>query len=205
MKDDKTPRKTNTKQKGFITEDGVLQREENGEMLKKMQEKAKEMSEKQKEHATDIENNREGKTLDYLNAIYQNARVGMQSIKDILPSIEEEELIDEVNRQYVDYGSICLRCEHFASRTGLNIKDNNFMEKAKMWTSIKMATLMDKTTRHIAEMLILGTVMGLTTCYKDMFDYKNVNYELNDIIADLEIVQEKNYTRLKEFLRAYQG
>ena len=47
MKDDKTPRKTNTKKKGFITDDSILQREENSEMLKQMQEKAKEMSEKQ--------------------------------------------------------------------------------------------------------------------------------------------------------------
>lgn len=201
MSGDRTPRKTNTKKKGVIADDSILKREENSRMLDEMMEKAIKDSEKQKSKAQPIEKSREDKTLDYLNAIYQNARVGMQSIKDIIDKIEDEALKDEVQREYVDYGSIALRCEHFASRQGLNIKDNNLFEKLRMWGSIKMSTMTNNTTRHLAELLIIGTVMGLNSCYKDATTYKNLNYELNDILQDLESVQEKNYTRLKEILK----
>ena len=203
MSGDRTTRTTNTKKKGCVSNDSILKREENADMLDKMMEKAIKDSEKQKDKAQLIEKSREDKTLDYLNAIYQNARVGMQSIKDIITKIDNESLIEECNREYVDYGSIALRCEHFASRQGLNIKDNNMFEKVRMWGSIKMSTMINNTTRHIAELLIIGTVMGLNSCYKDAQTYKNLNYELNDILADLEIVQEKNYTKLKEFLKTH--
>ena len=203
MSGDRIKRTTNTKKKGCVSEDSILKREENADMLDKMMEKAIKDSEKQKDKAQPIEKSREDRTLDYLNAIYQNARVGMQSIKDIITKIDNESLIEECNREYVDYGSIALRCEHFASRQGLNIKDNNMFEKVRMWGSIKMSTMINNTTRHIAELLIIGTVMGLNSCYKDAQTYKNLNYELNDILADLEIVQEKNYTKLKEFLKTH--
>ena len=201
MSGDRTTRTTNTKKKGNIAEDSILKREENSKMLDEMLKKAVKDSEKQKKKAQPIEKSREDRTLDYLNAIYQNARVGMQSIKDIITKIDNQSLIDECNREYVDYGSIALRCEHFASRQGLNIKDNNMFEKLRMWGSIKMSTMMNNTTRHIAELLIIGTVMGLNTCYKDAVTYKNLNYELNDILQDLEVQQEKNYGKLKEFLK----
>ena len=203
MGGDRTQRCTNTKKKGNIEADSILKREENAQMLDEMMEKAIKDSEKQKKVAEPVKKSLEDRTLDYLNAIYQNARVGMQSIKDIITKIDNESLIEECNREYVEYGSIALRCEHFASRQGLNIKDNNMFEKIRMWGSIKMSTMMNNTTRHIAELLIIGTVMGLNSCYKDAQTYKNINYELNDILEDLEVVQEKNYSKLKEFLKTH--
>ena len=36
------------------------------------------------------------------------------------------------------------------------------MKKAMMWGSIKMSTLTDNSRSHIAEMMVQGTVMGIT-------------------------------------------
>ena len=141
----------------------------------------------------------------YANAIYQNAMVGKQSISDILPKIENEELRNELDSEYSEFESVCLCVEKFADENKIEVEDNNILEKSRMWLSVNMGTLFDKTTRHITQLMLVGTVMGLTTCYKDKYDYKNVNSDLDKCINKLEDILNKNYDNLKKFLKCYDG
>ena len=74
------------------------------------------------------------------------------------------------------------------------------MEKAKLWTSINMSTLTDKSNRKIAELMLLGTFMGIITCIKDEFDHKNISPELDEIVNKLKEVERNNITKLIPFL-----
>ena len=140
-------------------------------------------------------------SISYATAIYQNANVGMQSINDILPKVESEDLARELRKEYAEYESISQSLRKFAKENNFELKENNFFEKAKMWVSVNMSTLSDNSTRHIAELLLVGSVMGLTTCYKDRYDHKNVNSELDKILDELETIQETNFNRIKVFLK----
>ena len=42
------------------------------------------------------------------------------------------------------------------------MKEPGAMKKMMMWGSIKMSTLTDNSRSHIAEMMVQGTVMGIT-------------------------------------------
>ncbi len=137
----------------------------------------------------------------YLNAIYQNAKVGMQSIEDILPKIESESLKDEIARQQDGFYVIVRECEIFAKSEKIeNIKDNNWIEKAKMWASVNISTLQDKSNRKIAEMMLFGTFMGIITCIKDLHDHKNISKELDGILERLKEFEKNNITQLLPFL-----
>jgi hypothetical protein len=139
----------------------------------------------------------------YLNAIYQNTRTALQSIEDILPKTDNEALKNELAREQDAYYVLAKECELFAKSEGIeNIKDNNFIEKAKLWTSINMSTLMNSTTRHIAELMLLGTFMGYITCIKDKFDHQNLSEELDEIIEKLKNLEKENLKRLIDFLNA---
>ena len=50
----------------------------------------------------------------YLNAIYQNTKTAIQSIEDILPKCEDEELKSELAREEDGYNVISKECEAFA-------------------------------------------------------------------------------------------
>ncbi len=143
------------------------------------------------------------KITEYANAIYQNAMVGKQSCSDLLNKIENEELKQEVDSEYYKFDEICDALELFAKSNKIDIKDNNFFEKARMWMSINMGTMFNNTTRHIVQLLMVGSVMGLSTIYKDKFDHQNVNADLDRIIEDLEHTLENNYNTLKDFLKKY--
>ena len=63
-----------------------------------------------------------------------------------------------------------------------------------------MSTLTDKSNRKIAELMLLGTFMGIITCIKDEFDHKNISSELDEIVNKLKEVERNNITKLIPFL-----
>ena len=137
----------------------------------------------------------------YLNAIYQNTKTAMQSIEDIILKVKDEELISELSREEEVYSTLAQECENFAKKNKIEkIKDNNWFEKAKLWTSINISTLLDKSTRNIAEMMLFGTFMGIVTCIKDKSDHKNVSKALDGIIEKLYNFERENIDKLLPFL-----
>ena len=143
----------------------------------------------------------ENKLKQYANAIYQNAMVGVQSIRDIEDAVADEKLKEELNREREGFIDVAYNVKKFAQQNEFKVEENNFFEKSRLWVSIKMSTMFNNDTRHIAEMMLLGTVMGLTTCYKDKYDHKGVSEELDKILLSLEELEDENYLRLKTFLK----
>ena len=138
---------------------------------------------------------------EYINAIYQNIRTAVQSIEDILPKVKDSNLKKELANEEDKYIALEKECELFAKAEKIEgIKDNNWLEKAKLWSSINMSTMTDKTTRHIAELMLLGTFMGFVTCIKDQADHKNVSKELDEILLNLKELERKNIDALIPFL-----
>lgn len=141
------------------------------------------------------------KLTKYLNAIYQNIRTAIQSIEDIIAKVESKDLVVELSTEQDEYSCLAKECENFAKAEKIEgLKDNNWIEKAKLWTSINMGTMMDKSTRNIAEMMLIGTFMGIITCTKDKNDHQNVSNELDEIMDKLCTFERNNIDKLMPFL-----
>lgn len=138
----------------------------------------------------------------YLNAIYQNTRTAIQSIEDIIDKTDDEKLKTELSNEQDEYNCLAKECENFAKGEKIEgLKDNNWVEKARLWTSINVSTMTDKSARNIAEMVLIGTFMGIITCIKDKDDHKNISSELDEIIDKLYEFERKNIDRLLPFLK----
>ena len=59
---------------------------------------------------------------------------------------------------------------------------------------------MDKSPRHIVEMMINGTVMGIVDTIKAEKDLKTKNEDLNLMVAEFKKIQEDFYEKLKKQL-----
>lgn len=137
----------------------------------------------------------------YLNAIYQNTKTAIQSIGDIILKVQDNDLISELSKEQDEYSCLAKECENFAKAERIeDLKDNNWIEKARLWTSVNMGTMMDKSTRNIAEMMLLGTFMGILTCIKDKADHKDISKELDEIMDKLYHFERENIDRLIPFL-----
>ena len=141
------------------------------------------------------------KSEEILAEIYRNAQLALQSIVDILPEVEADDLKEEIMREHEVYEDISARASMLARDRGIELKEPNVMKKAMMWGSIKMSTLTDNTRAHIAEMMIQGTVMGITslkTSQSQMAD--GADDAVVSLLKEFIKIEEEFEEKLKAYL-----
>ena len=142
----------------------------------------------------------EQKEITLANRVYQDATVGMLAIDKILKKIENETLRKLFEKQYDMYEKFANKCDMFAINNDFEIKENSFFKKTKQTAMLYMMLWMDKSPRHIVEMMINGTVMGIVDTIKAEKDLKTKNEELNLMVAEFKKMQEDFYEKLKKQL-----
>ena len=138
-------------------------------------------------------------TEEALAEIYRNAQLALQSISNILPAVEDETLKEELSRQHEAYEHFSARASMIARDAGLELKEPNPMKKMMMWGSIKMSTMTDNSRSHIAEMMVQGTVMGITALKATAGD---ISAEGNEKVIEL---LEEMIKKEEEFEKIWKG
>ena len=110
-----------------------------------------------------MENEKSKKTEEALAEIYRNAQLALQSISNILPQVEDWEVKAELQSQHEEYEKFSAKAAVLAKDRDIELKEPNPFKKMMMWGSIKMNTLTDNSRAHIADMMVQGTVMGVTS------------------------------------------
>ena len=87
-----------------------------------------------------------------------------------------------------------------AASYDVEIKDNSFFKKMKQVTMLYFMLWADKSNRHMIEMMINGTVMGIVDTIKAEKDLKTENEELNAMVVEFKKMQEDFYEKLKKQL-----
>ena len=141
------------------------------------------------------------KSEEALAEIYRNTNLAMQSIEDILPEVEHEGMTKELHAQHEGYSQIGSKAAKIAKDKGIELKEPGVFKKAMMWSSIKMSAMMDGSKNHIAEMMIRGTVMGITALRTTQTDLPiEPDPEVEKLLSELIDLEENYEKRLKKFL-----
>ena len=132
--------------------------------------------------------------------VYKNAHIALQSISDLIPSVEDDGLRSELKEQYEGYEKLIGEISTFMAENGVEPKDVNPFKKAMLWSSIKMKTLFDNSKNQASEMMINGTVMGIN----ELTAMKNEGEQLEEgvlnYVEKLLSLEEDYEQRLKRFL-----
>lgn len=150
-------------------------------------------------HLTDTNNggNMEKTELQLLNRIFQDAQIGMLAIDKILKKLENEKLKNLFKKQFDAYQKFGEKCNLLAVSEDEEIKENSAFKKFKQATMIYFSLWTDKTPRHIVEMMISGTVMGIIDAIKAEKDLKTKNEQVNSLVVEFKQMQEDFYEKLK--------
>ena len=140
------------------------------------------------------------KDEEVLAEIYRNCQLALQSISNILPEAEDEEIRKEMQSEHEGYEKISGKASVIAKNRGIELKEPNPMKKMMMWGSIKMNTLTDGSRAHIAEMMIQGTVMGITSLKTTESKAECTDEEICELLREFIALEEKYEKRLKSFL-----
>ncbi|MGN0819770.1 MAG: hypothetical protein ACI4M6_05175 [Christensenellaceae bacterium] len=136
-----------------------------------------------------------------INNVYKNAHIALQSISNVLDACSDEEMKAELLDEYDGYEKMIGEISKFMSENKIEPKDNNFMKKAMLFTSIKMNTLCDDSKSHIADMMLKGTVMGISELKQILSrSDEDVDERILDYAQRLCDLEEGYEQRLKQLL-----
>lgn len=135
-----------------------------------------------------------------LNFIYQNSQMGVDTINQLIGIVEDDDFKNHIKAQYKEYKEIHQAAKKLLNENGYDEKGISALEKIRTYLMINMQTLTDKSASHIAEMLIIGSNMGIINAVKNLKKYKNAEQSIINLMERLLKYEENNVQQLKKFL-----
>ena len=138
--------------------------------------------------------------VEFLNRIYQNAKMGGNAIKLVSEKVDEAGLLGDLRTQHEQYSSIASKATDELTKHQSLPKDKNPMSQVGLWSGVQMNTMVDKSPDHIAEMMIQGSMMGVIDMSRNLKRYSDVSQPVKDLGTSLIQIEENNIQRMKQYL-----
>lgn len=136
-----------------------------------------------------------------LNFIYQNSQMGVETLHQLLPMTDNEDLKKQLHAQLKEYAGIHEEAKELLNKNGCQEKEIGQIQKIMTYLAIDMKTMTDKSASHMAEMLILGSVRGIIDCIKRIRQYEGeAEKEIVELMNRLLKFEENNVEQLKSSL-----
>ena len=98
--------------------------------------------------------------------MYKNLTMGCDSYLNMLPRVEDNRIKTDMTAAMCYYEKLIGKIKQFLLDHGIEPTERGRMARMAAHAGIAMNTAMDRTNSHIAEMLIEGATMSITTAEK---------------------------------------
>lgn len=140
------------------------------------------------------------RNTEFLTKIYQNARMGCESISCVSEKSKDEKMKQSLLKQHEQYNSVAQDASEMLVKEGKPAREKGPVSKAMLWSGIQLNTIADKTSDHIAEMMIQGSMMGVIDLSRNLKRYSDTDSSVKKLGERLIEVEEKNIQNMKDFL-----
>ena len=127
-----------------------------------------------------------------LNFIYQNSQMGVETIEQLEKIVEDKD--------FKGYCKIHKDAKEKLNNHGYDERGIGSFEKIRTYLMINMQTLTDKSTSHIAEMMMIGSTMGIINAIRNIADYNHAKKDIIKLMETLKAFEEKSYGDLQKFI-----
>lgn len=135
-----------------------------------------------------------------LNFIYQNSQMGVDTINQLIGITEDEEFKVHLRSELDEYRDVNTQAKVLLNANGYDEKGISTLDKIKTYLMINMQTMRDKTTSHIAEMLVTGSNMGVIDAIRNIDKYQGAEKDILALMKRLLKFEENNIKKLKTFI-----
>ena len=135
-----------------------------------------------------------------LNFIYQNSQMGVETIDQLEKIVEDKEFKSYLKEKYEGYLKILKDAKDKLNDHGYDEKGISAFEKIRTYLTINIQTLTDKSTSHIAEMMMIGSTMGIVNAIRNLADYSHAQDDILKLMETLKKFEEKSYNDLQRFI-----
>lgn len=135
-----------------------------------------------------------------LDEVYFATQMGLDAVETILPQVKDASLREQFEQHRKDYRSLGLKAKAMLHESGEQPKKEKLSQKMMLKSSIKMKTLANHSTGHIAELMINGTTMGIIDLTKKMNNMSESDAGAKQLANDYISKEQKHIEILKQFL-----
>lgn len=139
-------------------------------------------------------------TFEILNDIYQNTKMGGESIETLLGMVEDGQMKRDLITQRQGYSSLNEKAMEQLMQKNQSPRPISMMTKMMTNSGVKMNTLIDKTPSHIAEMMIQGSTMGIIKATETIHKAQSVDDQARSLAEEVVQFEQNNIERMKEYL-----
>lgn len=141
------------------------------------------------------------KTSGLLQSVYQNAQMGARTLEHMLSFTGDGPLKAHMEAQLRGYLSLETEAEKLLRAAGETPLGLNALEKARTSVMVSMESLTDKSTSHLAEMLLIGSNMGVIDALKNLRKYEGeTDRNIYALMHKALVFEENNAEKLKKFI-----
>lgn len=136
-----------------------------------------------------------------LNFIYQNSQMGVSTITELMDITTDEAFKEQLHAQLKEYRDIHDRAAQMLQANGFNEEGLSAFEKIRTYLMINFQALSDDSVSHLAEMLIIGSTMGVIDAIRNVRTYQEkVEPDILQLMEYLREFEENNIKRFKAYL-----
>lgn len=135
-----------------------------------------------------------------LNFVYQNSQMGVDTLQQLMDITEDQAFKQQLQTQYQQYDEVHRAAKKMLNDNGYDEKGIGALEKIRTYLMINMQTLTDKSPSHIAQMLMVGSNMGVINAIKNLKHYPNSEPQITGLMDRLLKIEENNVQQLKQYL-----
>ena len=137
----------------------------------------------------------------FLDAIYKNAKMGADSIINLLPKVEDDAMRSVMTAQLDGYERYAACAARALKKKGVEPREENIMTRFSAKMGMAFNTMLDSTGTHIAEMMLEGSNMGIVDLTRLLNHYSPVqDSEAVRLAREVVRFEEGNLEQLKRYL-----
>lgn len=135
-----------------------------------------------------------------LHNICKSADMGVESLENIVNKTDDDKLKESIQSQISEYKNIYDEAESMLKKHNEEPKNTSPIIKtqANIMTNIKM--IADDSDSKVAEIIIQGSTMGITSANKALNDYSGTSEDIKGLMEKQIKVEQSNIEEMKKFL-----
>lgn len=131
--------------------------------------------------------------------VYRNAKMGAEAIVNLLHRVTDEELKSELSLELARYEEFAADARRSLDEMGEEPEEEKMFSRLMAKMGVTMNTVIDKTSSHIAQMIIEGCVMGITDLQKRLNDGGDYG-KAEELAKKLIAFEEDTAERMRVYL-----
>ena len=137
--------------------------------------------------------------IEFLEYIYQNAKMGIESIGRLIKSRNKDDKLDKIFKEQLhDYNKIANSARGMLKRRNKETKEIGVMSKIATYMTIKMNLSKENPDKEAVDMVMKGSRMGIDQINKHLQEYRIKSKTVMNIANRLISIEQNNLQKLSK-------